>query len=59
MNVPVEKDGSLSFQEPVSKAGDSILLRAEMDLVLVMSACPQDILSIKGRRVTDCHYMIL
>lgn len=59
MNVPVENDGSLSFQEPVSKVGDSILLRAEMDLVLVMSACPQDILPINGGRVTDCHYMIL
>lgn len=59
MNVPVEKDGSLSFQEPVSNAGDLVLLRAEMDLVLVMSACPQDMLPVNGGKVTDCHYEIV
>lgn len=39
MNVPVDSDGSLRVEPPVSKAGDHIVLRAEMDLVVGMTAC--------------------
>lgn len=31
-----------------SAAGDHVALRAEMDLLLVLSACPQDITEING-----------
>ncbi|MGM4986034.1 MULTISPECIES: DUF1989 domain-containing protein [Rhizobium] len=48
MNVPVHADGSLERHAPASKAGDFVALRAEMDLVLVLSACPQDITVING-----------
>jgi uncharacterized protein YcgI (DUF1989 family) len=40
MNVEVAADGRLSFAPPRSKAGDAIVLRAEMDLVVAVSACP-------------------
>lgn len=61
MNIPVRPDGALSFEAPVSTPGSHVLLRAEMDLVIAFSACPQDILPINGaaRRPTDAHFQIL
>jgi uncharacterized protein len=40
MNVEVEADGTLSIHPPRTRAGDSLVLRAEMDLVVALSACP-------------------
>ena len=39
MNVQVGKDGTLKILPPLSKAGDAILLRAEMDLIVGLTAC--------------------
>lgn len=39
MNVEVDRDGSIAVKPPLSKAGDSITLRAEMDLVVGLTAC--------------------
>jgi uncharacterized protein YcgI (DUF1989 family) len=40
MNVPVDGDrGTLAVELPVSKAGDRIVLQAEMDLVIGLTAC--------------------
>jgi uncharacterized protein YcgI (DUF1989 family) len=39
MNVPVARDGSLKVITPTSKPGDSIIFRAEMDLVVGLTAC--------------------
>ena len=39
MNVPVDAAGRLSVAPPVSKAGDSISLRAECDLMIGLTAC--------------------
>jgi uncharacterized protein YcgI (DUF1989 family) len=39
MNVPVAPDGSLRVDPPLSKAGDFIRLRAEIDLVIGLTAC--------------------
>jgi urea carboxylase-associated protein 1 len=41
MNVPIE-DGRISIQEPVSKPGDHLDLRAEEDLLVAISNCPQE-----------------
>jgi uncharacterized protein YcgI (DUF1989 family) len=43
MNCPVKEDGSWTIREPVSKPGDYIELRAEMNCLLVVSNCPQDL----------------
>ncbi len=48
MNVPVAFDGSLDRLPPRSQPGDRVTLRAEMDLLLVLSACPQDVTLING-----------
>jgi hypothetical protein len=39
MNVPVDAAGALSVLPPVSKAGDSLSLRAETDLIIGLTAC--------------------
>ncbi|GGC32725.1 hypothetical protein GCM10011371_20200 [Novosphingobium marinum] len=39
MNVPVAPDGSVRVDPPVSRPGDRIVLRAEMDLVIGLTAC--------------------
>lgn len=40
MNVDVLPDGRLKFAPPRCRAGDSLVLRAEMDLAIALSACP-------------------
>ncbi|TFK47658.1 hypothetical protein OE88DRAFT_784452 [Heliocybe sulcata] len=49
MNIPVKADGSLSFEEPVTSPEEYIEMRAEMDLLVACSACPQDVLKINNR----------
>jgi uncharacterized protein YcgI (DUF1989 family) len=39
MNVEIDPNGALKILPPRSKAGDSIVLRAEMDLVVGLTAC--------------------
>ena len=41
MNVPVEADGTLGIVDGISAPGLFVDLRAEMDLVVVVSNCPQ------------------
>jgi uncharacterized protein YcgI (DUF1989 family) len=48
MNIPVNADRSISRLPPSTKPGDYLKLRAEMDLVVVISACPQDMTVING-----------
>jgi uncharacterized protein len=42
MRVEVEPDGSMQIKEPTSCAGDFYDLRAEMDLLVAVSNCPQE-----------------
>ena len=41
MNVPIG-DGKIGIEEPVSRAGDLVDLRAETDLLVAISNCPQE-----------------
>ena len=61
MNIPVQSGGALTFESPVSQAGDHLLLRAEMDCVVAFSACPQDLVPINGLNCdpTEAHFQIL
>ena len=60
MNIPWTEAGGLSFEAPVTKPGDYIAMRAEMDLIVAFSACPQDILPINGtlREPVEAHFEI-
>lgn len=59
MNVPLERDGSMSFQTPESEEGNYVLFEAVENCVAVMSACPQDITPVNGLNPMDCHYEIM
>ena len=48
MNTPAAEDGSMRWLPPVSRPGDRVVLRAELDAVVVVSACPMDLLPING-----------
>lgn len=41
MNVPVEEDGALGIVDGISAPGLAVDLRAEMDVIVVVSNCPQ------------------
>jgi hypothetical protein len=51
MNVPALANGALGIAWPVSKPGDMVVLRADMDVIVVMSACPHDLYHFNG---PDC-----
>lgn len=59
MNIPVAADGSLGWEPAQTSAGDSITLRAEMDTIVVVSACPQDIVPINDRNPTSIAIELL
>lgn len=42
MNVQVKENGKVLIEDPISKAGDYILLRAEMDLIVGLTACSHE-----------------
>ena len=41
MNVPVTSEGGLSFADGISAAGKYVEMRAEMDVIVLISNCPQ------------------
>lgn len=41
MNVPIQSDGKLAIVDGVSKPGDHVDILADMDLIAVISNCPQ------------------
>jgi len=58
MNIPIKEDGSVEWLAPVSKPGDYVELRAEMDVIVVFSACPQDIVNINALHPMDVHFFV-
>ena len=59
MNIPWRQDGALSFEPALSKAGDDVIFRAELDCVCAMSNCPQDILAINSQKPVESHFEVL
>lgn len=46
MNTPPQPDGTIAYLESPSGPGDHLVLRAELDLVVALSACPMDLIPI-------------
>ncbi len=59
MNIPVGEGGATEWGEPVSKPGDEVVFRAELDCIAVMSCCPQDILPVNAGRTVEVQYEVL
>lgn len=68
MNIPVKlrqsndamvsAGGALSFDPPVSSKADYVVLKALQDCIVVMSACPQDILKINNQDPKEAHFVL-
>jgi uncharacterized protein len=52
MNIPLGADGALGWEPAPTRPGDSITFRAAMDCIVMVSACPQDIVPINDRNPT-------
>jgi aminomethyltransferase len=54
-NTNIDKNNQLYLDEPWSRPGDYVLMRALTDLVCVSSSCPDDIDPANGWLPTDIH----
>ncbi len=59
MNIPVLDAGELGWEPAPTRAGDAVTLRAEMDCIVVVSACPQDIVPINNGNPTPIAIELL
>ncbi|WP_339799488.1 urea carboxylase-associated family protein [Paenibacillus sp. FSL R5-0744] len=59
MNTVIDPSGKVSVERPLSKAGDYIELRAEMDLIIAISACPCSESVCNGYKCTPIAVEIL
>jgi uncharacterized protein len=53
MNVGIKARGELEIREPLSNRNDNVLLKAQMDCLLVISACPNEQNAMNGFKPTD------
>ncbi len=58
MNVPVGADGAAEILDGQSKPGDYVDLRAEMDLIVVISNCPQELNPAAGGGPTPVRAVV-
>lgn len=49
MNVPVTDNSAIALEAPLSRPGDFVTLRALIDVIMVFSACPADVLDVNGK----------
>jgi aminomethyltransferase len=57
-NTLIEPCGTVGMDEPWSRPGDYVLLRANRDLICASSACPDDIDPANGWIPTDIHVRV-
>ncbi len=57
-NTGIDDTNQMYFDEPWSRPGDYVLMRALKDMVCVTSACPCDIDAANGWNPTDIHMRI-
>lgn len=58
MNVPITSDGQLTFEDGISAPGKYVELRALMDVVVLISNCPQLNNPCNGYNPTPVEYMV-
>jgi uncharacterized protein YcgI (DUF1989 family) len=58
MNIPVVDNDGIQWLPPASEPGDYVVLRAEMDCIVAMSACPQDMIPINGFNPVEAHFIV-
>ncbi len=58
MNIPVSSSGRLSFEPSPAGPGDAVTLQAISDVVVVLSACPQDLVPINGTEMRPSDVVV-
>jgi uncharacterized protein len=58
-NIPLTRDGELEWRPALTRPGDSVVLRAELDCHVVLSACPQDVVAINDKHPTSLALEVL
>jgi uncharacterized protein YcgI (DUF1989 family) len=58
-NIPITPDGDLVFQPALTKPGDAVRMRAEMDCYVVVSSCPMDVVAINAGKPTPLAFELL
>jgi len=58
MYVPVEENGDMAIAPGVSKAGDYVDLLAEMDVLVVLSNCPEALNNAAGMNPTPIRVIV-
>ena len=58
MNVPVAANGDAEIEDGQSRPGDFVDLRAEMDILAVLSNCPQELNPAAGQGPTPVRAII-
>jgi uncharacterized protein YcgI (DUF1989 family) len=59
MNIPWRQDGALEWGVSQARPNDYVVFRAELDCIIAMSSCPQDILPINDGKTVDATFEIL
>ena len=57
-NTPYHPKRGLEYKPSVSKPGQYISFKAEMNCVVVFSTCPQDTLGVNKGEPTEAHFQI-
>ena len=57
-NTTIDETNQMYFDEPWSRPGDYVLMRALKDMICVSSACPCDVDPANGWNPTDIHMRI-
>ena len=61
-NTPPDASGEMRFLPSVAQPGQYVTLRADMDLVIAFSACPQDMVPVNGPnggKPVEAHFQML
>ena len=58
-NMRYRPDGKVEFRESLARPGDRVVVRAFMNVVAAVSACPMDLNPISGYRVNDIQVAVL
>ncbi len=58
MNTPISAEGKTGIQEPKSKPDDYLDLRANIDLLVAISNCPQERNPCNGWKPTPLHVVV-
>jgi uncharacterized protein YcgI (DUF1989 family) len=59
MSVRLRDEGGIQLDPAPTKAGDHVVLRAELDSIVVASACPQDLNEINHFNPTPVRIELL